>query len=124
MRASLSPSGPGPVPCPQRAMGPDRIEFPSPTLDQDLDLRQRVEDLAIEQLIAQLAVEGLDITVLPWASRFYIVVPEDPVPPVYFVLLADKALTALPLSTLFNPLAADLPLRKTVKCACFASFFP
>src|SRR4051794_33692650 len=36
-----------------------------PALDYDLGLFERVEDLAIEQLIAKLAVEALAIAVLP-----------------------------------------------------------
>ena len=41
----------------------------SPVLDHDLSLLQCVEDLAIEQLIAQLAIEAFAIAVLPWTSR-------------------------------------------------------
>ena len=40
-----------------------------PRLDQDLRLLQRIEDLAVEQLVAELRVEALDIAVLPRAPR-------------------------------------------------------
>ena len=36
-----------------------------PTLDDDLGLTQSVEDLAVEQLIAQAGVEALDVAILP-----------------------------------------------------------
>jgi len=42
---------------------------PSPTLDDDLGFAQRLEDLAVEQLVAQARVETLDVSVLPWAAR-------------------------------------------------------
>ena len=41
----------------------------TPTLDQHLRLQQRVEDLAIQKLITQLAVEGLHVAVLPRTTR-------------------------------------------------------
>ena len=50
-------------------MRPGRVVVPTPLLDQQLGLLHRVEDLAVEQLVAQLAVEILDISVLPWAAR-------------------------------------------------------
>jgi len=46
-------------------VGPDRIVVMPPALDDDLCLVQRVEDLAIQQLISQLRVEALAIAVLP-----------------------------------------------------------
>jgi hypothetical protein len=36
-----------------------------PTLDDDLSLTQRVEDLAVEEFVAQPRIEALDIAVLP-----------------------------------------------------------
>jgi hypothetical protein len=36
-----------------------------PGLDQDLGLSQAEEDLAVEQLVAQLAVKALAVAVLP-----------------------------------------------------------
>jgi hypothetical protein len=42
---------------------------PSPRLDYDPSLPQTVEDLAIEQFIAQAGVEALDIAVLQGTSR-------------------------------------------------------
>jgi len=49
---------------------PDGVVIPAPTLDQYLRLLQRVEDLAVEHLVPELAVEALVVTVLPWAARF------------------------------------------------------
>ena len=49
-------------------MGPDRIVVASPTLDDDLGLAQSVENLAVEQLIAEASVEALDVAVLPGAA--------------------------------------------------------
>src|SRR2546423_10164857 len=46
-------------------MRPDRVVVASPALDDDLGLAQRVEDLAVEQLIAKAGVEALDVAVLP-----------------------------------------------------------
>jgi hypothetical protein len=39
-----------------------------PILDQYLGFFQRIEDLPIEQLITQLAIEALDIAILPGAA--------------------------------------------------------
>ena len=46
-------------------MRADGVVVPSPGFDQDLRLLQRVEDLAVEQLVAELGVEALDVAVLP-----------------------------------------------------------
>ena len=40
----------------------------SPALDDGPGLLERVEDFAIQKLIAQLRVEALAIAVLPWAT--------------------------------------------------------
>jgi hypothetical protein len=40
-----------------------------PALDNDLSLAQRVEDLAVEQLVAKPGVEALHVSVLPRAAR-------------------------------------------------------
>src|SRR5260221_13495444 len=50
-------------------MWPDRVIVPSPTLDDDLGLAQRVEDLAIKQFVAQSGIKTLDKAVLPRAAR-------------------------------------------------------
>src|SRR6266568_8372409 len=44
------------------------IVVTAPTLDDDLGLPQRVEDLAIEQLVSQARVEALDNAVFPRAA--------------------------------------------------------
>jgi hypothetical protein len=43
----------------------DVVVLLPPPLREDLRLRQRVEDLAVKEFIAELAVEGLDVPVLP-----------------------------------------------------------
>src|ERR671912_1193787 len=47
---------------------PDRIVVPAPCLDDDLGLLERVEDLAVEQLVPEFRVKALDVAVLPWAA--------------------------------------------------------
>jgi hypothetical protein len=49
---------------------PDRIVFLPPALDQDLGLLQGVENLPVEQLITQLPIEALVVTVLPRTAWF------------------------------------------------------
>ena len=43
--------------------------MPSPTLDYDPGLLERVENLTVEQLVSQSGVEVFDKTVLPGAAR-------------------------------------------------------
>ena len=49
-------------------MRPKAIVFPSPALDKDLRFRQRIQHLAVEELIPQLPDIGLNISVFPGAS--------------------------------------------------------
>src|SRR5262249_1782624 len=49
-------------------MGPNRVEVPAPAFDDDLRLAQCVEDLAVEQLVAQPGIKTLDEAVLPGAA--------------------------------------------------------
>jgi hypothetical protein len=51
---------------------PDSVVFQSPSLNQYLGFLQGVEDLPVEQLIPELDIETLIITVLPGAARFNI----------------------------------------------------
>ena len=51
-------------------MRPDCVVVLAPLLDDDLGFLQTVEDLAVEQLIAELTVEGLAVAVLPGAAWF------------------------------------------------------
>jgi hypothetical protein len=48
---------------------PHLVVFPTPSSDQNLFLYVRVEDLSVQELIAKLADEGLDIVLLPRAAR-------------------------------------------------------
>ena len=49
-------------------MGPEVVVLQAPLLNEDLRLEERVEALPVEALISQLAVEGLDVAVLPGAA--------------------------------------------------------
>src|SRR5580658_5155170 len=49
-------------------MRADRIVVASPALDDDLGFTQRVEDLAVEQLIAQASIKAFDEAILPRAA--------------------------------------------------------
>ena len=49
-------------------MGPDGVVVAPPAFDDDLGFAQRVEDLAVEQFVAQAGVERLDEAVLPGAA--------------------------------------------------------
>lgn len=50
-------------------MRPNSVVLIAPLLDDDPGFLQAVEDLLIEAFVAQFAVEGLAISVLPWAAR-------------------------------------------------------
>src|SRR5664279_3446261 len=50
-------------------MRSNRVVVPSPTLDDHPGFFQRVEDFPVEQLITQLRVEALAVSVLPRAAR-------------------------------------------------------
>lgn len=49
-------------------MRPDGVVMASPSFDQDLCLSQGVEDLPVQELVAQAAAEGLAVAILPWAA--------------------------------------------------------
>jgi hypothetical protein len=53
-------------------VGPYGIIFLPPALYQDLGLLQGVENLPVEQLVPQLPVEALVVTVLLGTARFNI----------------------------------------------------
>src|SRR3954467_5855034 len=50
-------------------MRANRLVVTAPALDDDLRLAKRVEDLAIEQFVAQARIEALDKAILPRAAR-------------------------------------------------------
>lgn len=50
-------------------MRSDGVVLIAPLLEDDSSLLQTVEDFLIEAFVAQLAVEGLAIAVLPWTAR-------------------------------------------------------
>jgi len=56
-------------PVAQRRVRTLRVVFHSPPLRQNLCLLQRVKNLAVQKLIAQLPVEALAVPVLPRAPR-------------------------------------------------------
>lgn len=51
-------------------MRTDAVEVSSPVFEQHLGLLQRVKDLAVQELVPELAVVALVEAVLPWASWF------------------------------------------------------
>ena len=53
----------------QRAMGPDAVVGLPVLSRQHADLRQRVEGLPVQQLVPKLAVQALDVAVLPCSAR-------------------------------------------------------
>src|SRR5208282_6662790 len=57
-------------PVAQCRVRPLRVVFHAPPLRQNLRFLQRVKDLAIQELIAQLSIETFTVPVFPWTSRF------------------------------------------------------
>src|SRR5690349_4171228 len=55
-------------PIPERAVRPRGVVVAPPPLDQHLGFLQRMEDLPLQQFVAELAVEGFIVAVLPWAA--------------------------------------------------------
>jgi hypothetical protein len=53
-------------------MRSDRVVVLAPLLDDDGGLLQAVEDFAVEAFVAELAVEGLAVAILPWAAGSYV----------------------------------------------------
>ena len=58
-------------------MWPERVVEAAPALDDDACLGQRVEDLAIEQLIAQAGVKAVNVAIFQgtWFDVGYISAP-------------------------------------------------
>ena len=52
----------------QRTVRSELIVLPSPAFDENLCLPQRVEDLTVEKLIPEFAIERLIVAVLPRAA--------------------------------------------------------
>ena len=53
----------------QGAVGADGIVVASPPLDQDLSLAERIEQLPVEQLVAEPGVKALAVAVFPGVRR-------------------------------------------------------
>lgn len=53
-------------------MWSDRVVVLAPLLDDDCGLLQAVEDFAVEAFVAELAIEGLAVAILPWAAGSYV----------------------------------------------------
>ena len=49
-------------------MRPHSIVMAPPALDDDLGFAKRVEDFAVEKLVAQASIEALDVAILPWTA--------------------------------------------------------
>ena len=56
----------------------------SPTPDDDLGFPHRIEDLPVEQLVPELAIERFIVAILPWRARLDVKRlhpdPAEPVP--------------------------------------------
>lgn len=55
-------------PAAERAVWTQRVVVLSPTFDEDGGFPQRVEDLPVQELVPELAVEAFVVAVLPWAA--------------------------------------------------------
>src|SRR5580698_519546 len=77
-------------PVAQCRVWPLRVVFHAPPLRQNLCLLERVKDLAIQELIAQLSIETFTVPVLPWTSRFDIQRPRAHSPQPLPQLLGDE----------------------------------
>src|SRR3984957_4904241 len=77
-------------PIAQRRMRPHRVVFHTPPLRQNLCLLQRVKDLAVQELIAQLPVEALTVPVLPGTPRLDVQRPRAHSPQPLPQLLGDE----------------------------------
>lgn len=51
------------------AVGTDVVVMESPSLDRDDGLAQAVEDLLVQELVAELAVEGFAVTIFLGTAR-------------------------------------------------------
>jgi hypothetical protein len=51
-------------------VGPDGVVVAARALDQHLGFVERREDLAVKELVSELGVEALAITILPGTARF------------------------------------------------------
>ena len=49
----------------QGAVGPDSVVVAAPFLDQDLGFAQRVEELTVEEFIAETGIEAFTVAILP-----------------------------------------------------------
>src|SRR5690606_14790336 len=52
----------------ERSMRTHGVVMPTPAFHDDPGLFERVEDLAVEEFVAQASIEALDVAILPWAS--------------------------------------------------------
>src|SRR5271170_5408590 len=77
-------------PITQCRVRPLRVVFHAPPLGQNLCLLQRVKDLAVQELIAQLSVEALTIPVFPRTPRLDVQRPRAHFPQPLPQLLGNK----------------------------------
>ena len=63
-----------------RGMRPDRVVVTSPAFDDDLRLAQRIEDLAVEQLVAQPGIKTLDEAVVTSLTPIERIASPTPLP--------------------------------------------
>src|SRR5690606_10797597 len=82
------------------AVRPDLVVVPSPLADHFASLRQRGEPVLVEALVAELAVEALDVAVLHRAARLdqqvfdaVVLRPGDKDPDLSMELVANQAVS-------------------------------
>ena len=90
-------------PVAQRRVRPLRVVFHAPPLRQNLCLLQRVKDLAVQELIAQLAVEALTVPVFPWASSLDVQHPGADFPQPFPQLVSDELRAVIGADVLRDP---------------------
>jgi hypothetical protein len=89
-------------PVAKRRVWPAGIVVQSPAFSQYSHLLHRVEDLSVQELVLQLRVEGLAVSVLPWTAGFDVQC-SDPVAAIH--LRRSLATNSGPLSEQICPAA-------------------
>jgi hypothetical protein len=79
------------------------VVFHVPPLRQNLCPLQRVKDLAVQELIAQLAVEALTVPVFPWASSLDVQHPGADFPQPFPQLVSDELRAVIGADVLRDP---------------------
>jgi len=76
----------------RRAVRPHHAVVPSPALDQNLRLPQRVKELPVEQFVPEIPVERLQVPAVPGAPPLDVQRPDADLPPIAVpTLMSDSA---------------------------------